>query len=139
MREPVPLLHPVQCMTLQVMIVDDNPKFLQAARRLLEQEGLAVVAVAATGAEAVARAAALHPDVALVDIDLGEESGFDVTARLARPGVAPAVILISAYAQQDFESLLGSSPAVGFIAKAQLSAAAIRDLLPDAGVRATRD
>ncbi|MEY2567676.1 MAG: hypothetical protein QOE35_2205 [Actinomycetota bacterium] len=119
-------------MTLRVMIVDDNPKLLQAARDLLEQEGLAVVAVASTGAAAVAQAGAVRPDVALVDIDLGEESGFDVASQLARPSMAPAVIVISAYAQQDFETLLSASPAVGFIAKAQLSAAAIRDLLADA-------
>jgi DNA-binding NarL/FixJ family response regulator len=56
------------------LIVDDNPGFLEAARTLLEQEGLQVVGVASTGAEAVQRAAELHPDVTLVGIDLIEAS-----------------------------------------------------------------
>ena len=76
-------------MALRSLIVDDNARFLAAARALLEREGVAVVGVASSCAEAVQLAESSSPDVALVDIDLGEESGFDVAQRLA--GGAEAV------------------------------------------------
>jgi len=57
-------------MTLRLLIVDDSPRFLQAARGLLERQGLSVVGVAAHGAAALQQAEALRPDLTLVDIDL---------------------------------------------------------------------
>jgi CheY-like chemotaxis protein len=62
-------------MAFGVLIVDDNPLFLEAARDLLEREGQHVVGVAATSAEALQRAEELRPEVVLVDIMLGSESG----------------------------------------------------------------
>jgi DNA-binding response OmpR family regulator len=60
-----------------LLIVDDNQSFLEAARVLLEREGLTVAGVALTSAEALREAETLRPDIVLVDISLGEESGFD--------------------------------------------------------------
>jgi CheY-like chemotaxis protein len=112
-------------------LVDDNGDFLAAARGLLEQEGISVVGVASTSAEAIGRAAELRPELILVDVYLGEESGFDLARRLAEEGdgVRPAVILISTYAQTDFADVIASSPAVGFLSKSELSGRAIRGLL----------
>jgi DNA-binding NarL/FixJ family response regulator len=117
------------------LIVDDNSGFLQAARALLEQEGMEVVGVASTGAEAVRRAAELHPDVTLVDIDLGADSGFEVARRLFDdPSVDPGqLILISAHDEDDFVDLIEASPAVGFLVKPTLSATAIERLLRPPG------
>ena len=125
-------------MALRSLIVDDNAHFLSAARALLEREGIAVVGVASSCAEAVQLASELQPDVALVDIDLGDESGFDVARRLAAlngPELAP-VVLISAYPEADFAELIAASPAVGFLAKADVSATKIREVLASA-VRGT--
>jgi DNA-binding NarL/FixJ family response regulator len=115
---------------LRCLIVDDSPPFLKAARSLLEREGLAVVGVASTAAEALQLAEELRPDVTLVDISLGEESGFEVVRRLhLEAGLAPSqVILISTGAEQDYVELISESPAAGFLAKSTLSAAAIRDM-----------
>ena len=122
-------------MVLRCLIVDDSPRFLNAARGLLEREGVAVVGVASTAAEAVDRFAELRPDVTLVDIDLGGQSGFEVVRRLYREAdVAPSeVILISAHAEEDYADLIAASRAVGFLPKTSLSAAAIRQLLGVAG------
>jgi DNA-binding NarL/FixJ family response regulator len=114
-------------MALDVLIVDDNRVFLEAARALLEGEGLRVVGVAATSAEALRRAAELRPEVILVDITLGDENGFDLTRRLAehhRDG-APTVILISTHSETDYADLIAGSPAAGFVPKPELSADAI--------------
>jgi CheY-like chemotaxis protein len=116
---------------LRCLIIDDNSGFLQAARALLEREGLRIVGVASTGAEALRCAAELHPDVTLVDIDLGGESGFELARRLVDdPGVDPGhLILISAHAEDDLADLIETSPALGFLAKPALSAEAIERLI----------
>ena len=121
-------------MALSCVIVDDNSVFLQAARDLLEGGGSSVVGVAATGAEARRQCRALQPDLALVDIDLGGENGFDVARQLAggQDGTPPQVILISAHAGQDYADLIAASPALGFLPKPDLSVSVIRGLLAGA-------
>jgi CheY-like chemotaxis protein len=119
-------------MAIRCLIVDDNQRFAQTARELLQEDGIDVLAVAGGGEDAVRLARELRPDLALVDIDLDGESGLDVARRLRadEPGaLADAVILISTHAQEEFAELIAASPAVGFIAKAELSADAIEALL----------
>ena len=116
----------------RVLIVDDNHSFLEAARMLLEREGLTVTAVASSTAEALRSAEASPPDVILVDISLGEESGLDLARRLAEADgrrEGPTVILISTHTQADFADVIAESPAAGFLPKAELSAAAIRRIV----------
>ena len=121
-------------MTVRCVIVDDSPAVLRAASELLEGEGIAVVGVAATGDEAVALIDELEPDVTLVDIDLGPESGLDLARRLVenpdRAG-SPS-ILISTHDAADFAKLIEASPAIGFLPKSGLSATAIHRLLAGA-------
>ncbi len=118
-------------MTLRCLIVDDSPRFLDAARGLLERQGITVVGVASTSAEAIRFAEELRPDVTLLDIDLGGQSGFEIARRLQRAAtLAPArVILTSTHAEQDYADLIAASPAIGFLPKSALSGSAIRDLL----------
>jgi DNA-binding NarL/FixJ family response regulator len=118
-------------MRLQCVIVDDNKPFLEVARALLERQGLVVTGVAVNGAEARLRTSELRPDVALVDISLGAESGFDVARLVA--GYVGHVILISSSAEDDYADLLADSPVAGFISKTELSADAIRRLVSAAG------
>jgi DNA-binding NarL/FixJ family response regulator len=118
-------------MTLRCVIVDDSAAVLCAASELLEREGIAVVGVAETGEAAVRLTAQLKPDVVLVDIDLGLESGFDLARRLAHTpdGEATRTILISTHDESDFVKLIEASPAIGFLPKSDLSATAIQRLL----------
>jgi DNA-binding NarL/FixJ family response regulator len=115
---------------LRCLIIDDSPHFLDAARRLLQQEGIAVVGAGVSGDEAVRLARELRPDVTLIDIDLGVEDGIAVARRLAANDGQPAgkLILISTHGEDDFADLIQGSPAIGFIAKSELSADAIRAL-----------
>jgi DNA-binding NarL/FixJ family response regulator len=120
---------------LGVLIVDDNCLFLKAARDRLEQGGLRVVGVAATSADALRQAEELRPEVVLVDVMLGGESGFELARRLAahyRDG-GPAVILISTYSAADFAGPIGESPAAGFLPKQELSADAVRRIVGGRG------
>jgi DNA-binding NarL/FixJ family response regulator len=120
-----------ELVAVRCLIVDDNPGFLDAARGLLEQEGMVIVGVASTAAEAIRGAAESHPDVTLLDIDLGSESGFDLAQQFADdPGVDPGLlIMISAQAEDDVADLVETSPAIGFVGKPALSAAAIDRLV----------
>ena len=122
---PDPLWVPLRC-----LIVDDNSLFLESAADLLRREGLEVVGVASNGAEAIRLVTELRPDVTLVDIDLGDEDGFELTQRLNDISAASSkVILVSTHAEEDVAHLIAASPAVGFVSKTRLSAQAIRDAL----------
>jgi DNA-binding NarL/FixJ family response regulator len=113
------------------LIIDDNPGYLSEARKLLQRQGMSVVGVASNRGGALAIAASDHPDVALVDVDLGPESGLDVARALATSDEPVPVILISAYAEKDLRELLDGSPAIGFLPKSVVSRAAIDRLLGD--------
>ena len=115
--------------TLRCIIVDDSPAFLDAAANFLGRDGITVVGVASTSAEALSCVAELRPDVTIVDVDLGGESGFELAEQLVGGTVASPVILISAQSEQDFADMIAASPALGFVAKVALSPDAIRDLL----------
>ena len=114
-----------------VLVVDDNRSVAEAARLLLERQGERVVGLACTSAEAVALVAELRPDVVLVDLALGDESGFDVARLLAAEcgSAAPAIILMSARSPADVTELMATSPTAGFLPKADLSADAIRRIV----------
>jgi DNA-binding NarL/FixJ family response regulator len=113
------------------LIVDDSPVYLTEARKLLQRQGMSVVGVASNSRDAIALATSDRPDVALVDVDLGAESGLDVARALAKSDEPVPVILISAYSEKDLRELLDESPALGFLPKSVLSRAAIDDLLGD--------
>jgi DNA-binding NarL/FixJ family response regulator len=113
---------------LRCLIVDDNASFLEAATTLLEREGMTVVGIASTTADALRQTQLLRPDVVLVDISLGPESGLDLARRLAESEVAATVILTSTHSAADFADLIAATPAAGFVPKSELSAGVIRRL-----------
>jgi CheY-like chemotaxis protein len=122
-------------MALRCLLVDDDAHFLESARTLLQREGMQID-TASSSAEAAQRIGELRPDLVLLDIRLGDESGFVVARELhaAWPtegpsGGAPKIILISTYSETDFGRLVEASPVLGFIAKSSLSARAIRELI----------
>jgi two-component system nitrate/nitrite response regulator NarL len=122
-------------MSVRCLVVDDSQAFLQAARRILERGGMTVVGATTSSAEALVRVNETNPDVVLVDIMLGSESGFDLALKLttATQTRQAAVILISTHGEDDFRDLIAASPAIGFLPKWRLSARAIEDLLGQSG------
>lgn len=118
-------------MTIHCLIVDDNRYFLEAARRLLEAEGITVVGVATNGVEAFRRVAELQPDVTLVDVNLGNENGFEVARSLAAATkrTPSRVILISTYGEEDLVDSAPTGRVLPFLSKTDLSGSAIRAVL----------
>jgi DNA-binding NarL/FixJ family response regulator len=119
-------------MPLRYVIVDDDARFREEMRGLLAEQGLDVVGGAGSAAEAFRQIAELRPDVALIDIDLGGESGLELARRLReKPGQdgVPHLILISTHDEAEYADLIEASSAIGFLAKIDLSATTIRQIL----------
>jgi len=114
---------------MRCLIVDDDASFLDTASLLLEHQGVAVVGVATTSAEALKWVEELRPEVILVDVNLGAESGFELAEQLHRDARSAPVILISTHAEQDLADMIAINPAVGFLSKLALSSGAISELL----------
>jgi DNA-binding NarL/FixJ family response regulator len=112
-----------------VLIVDDHAGFRERARALLESEGFEVVAEAADGTGALARAAEAGPDVVLLDVQLPDLDGFEVTRRLRAGADSPAVVLVSSRDASDYGDQIASCGARGFVPKGELSGDAVRALL----------
>jgi DNA-binding NarL/FixJ family response regulator len=119
---------------MRCLIVDDNWSFRKEMRALLEEQGIDVVGDAGSAPEALAQIAELQPDLAIIDIDLGEESGLALTRRVRRDAgddAAPKVILISTHDESEYADLIEASSAVGFLAKTELSAATVRRMFAE--------
>ena len=110
-------------MSLRTLIIDDSATFLAAARNVLDGPKFAVVGEATTAPEAVRMLDELVPEIILLDIDLGEESGFAVAERLSEriASVGARLILISSHPEEMFADLIAESPALGFLSKEDLS------------------
>ena len=112
-----------------LLIVDDHAGFRASARALLEAEGLDVVGEAGDGSWALVEAVRLRPDLVLLDVMLPALDGFEVCDRLAALVTGPAVVLTSSRDASSYADRLATSPARGFVAKHDLSAAALLSLL----------
>jgi DNA-binding NarL/FixJ family response regulator len=118
-----------QSVRRSILIVDDHAEFRSRARELLEAEGFDVVGEAADGGSGLEAARELQADVVLLDVFLPDLDGFEVASRLTSDRDGPAVVLVSSRDATDFGPLVAKSGARGFIAKAELSGAALLALL----------
>ncbi len=112
-----------------VLIVDDHDEFRASARALLETEGFSVVGEAAEGIEAMAAVAALAPTVVLLDVQLPGRDGLAVAEQIAAEPNPPAVVLISSRDATAYGRRLADARARGFLAKRELSGAALAAFL----------
>ena len=106
---------------LRVLIVDDQPVFRRAARRLLRTRGYAVVAEADCAAAALEAVEQLEPDAILLDIRLGDESGYEVARAVTRFDPAVAVLLVSVTDHGDGDEQAKACGARGFLPKKRLA------------------
>ena len=121
-------------MHVSCLIVDDDDGFLEVARDLLEREQIDVVGVASNSAGAMRLTTSARPDVVLIDINLGDESGFDLVDSIAGLGhqESPTLILISTYTLDDYIDLPVPG-AAAFVRKSDLSGTAIRRIVASQG------
>jgi DNA-binding NarL/FixJ family response regulator len=120
-------------MARTALIVDDHRLFRASARMLLESEGFKVVGEAADGAEAMAEAHRVRPDVVLLDVQLPDTTGFDVVRRLLDADLGCQVVLVSSRHASEYGELVHLSGVLGFIAKDELSGPVLQRVLEKAG------
>lgn len=116
---------------MRTLIVDDNPSFLAAAKTVLDGAEFSVVDVVQNGGDALRKVEDLDPELVLLDIDLGEESGFALAEHIAGRTDArrPKLVLISSHPEHLFTDLIAESPVLGFLAKSDLSPVRLAALL----------
>lgn len=102
---------------IRVMVVDDHPMWRDAVERDLAEAGFEVVGVAATGAEALARFPACRPQVVVLDLQIPEPNGVEVTAEVLRQDPSARVLILSASGEQA--DVLGAvkAGATGYLVK----------------------
>jgi DNA-binding NarL/FixJ family response regulator len=113
----------------RVLVIDDHPAFRHAARRLLEAAGMVVVAEVAGAADVVETATTLRPDLVLLDVRLPDGDGFAIARKLADAGLGPNTVLTSSRSEPGYGAFARDVGAAGFVAKADLTAAILRDLV----------
>ena len=112
-----------------MLIVDDHPSFRHSARLLLEADGWSVVGEAADGRAALTAAGELAPDLVLLDVQLPDLDGFEVSRRLRAGLTGPRVVMTSSRDACDYGTLAADSGAAGFVPKSELSGPALEALL----------
>lgn len=103
----------------QVLIVDDQAPFRQAAALVVElAEGVAVAGEAVSAEEALEMIAAAQPDLVLMDINLPGMDGLEATRRITANYPDVDVLVVSTYERAEYESRALEAGALGFVSKA---------------------
>jgi NarL family two-component system response regulator LiaR len=103
---------------IKILIADDHAFVREGTRRILEQEpDLEVVAEAGNGEEAITLASELKPDVAIIDVAMPKLDGIEATRRIKALCPAVAVLVLSAYDDDQFVFGLLEAGAAGYLLK----------------------
>ena len=120
-------------MTVRVLIVDDQEPFREAARMVVEvSDGFEVVGEAESGEEGVERARELHPDLVLMDVNLGGIDGTEATRRILSEGTASVVFLVSTYEPAEYAPKAAECGAAAYIPKSTFGPTELEDAWADA-------
>ena len=115
-----------------ILVVDDDASVRGLLVRILRSGGHAVVGEAGSVADALDRAQALRPDVALVDIGLPDGDGFSLTRQLRALPWAMHIVIFSSDADRTNADAAARAGAVGFLPKDELSSLALERLIGQA-------
>ena len=119
-----------QLKRFRTFIVDDSPLFLSwLETTLAETEDFEVVGQAATGADAIAQAIEIEPNVLITDFFLPDMDGLEVAIALRSRLPDLHVIITSAHSTEVYAALEASTQTAPYLPKVELTASALRDLL----------
>ena len=103
----------------KVLCVDDSPEMLAALVEMLQADFI-VVGALSSGAAALAEVAALQPDIIVLDIELGDMSGFLVAERLRDSGCRAKIVFVSLHEGINFVNAARDMGAAGFVGKSRI-------------------
>lgn len=119
---------------VSVMVVDDQQPFRDAARAVVDRlDGFEIIAEAESGEEAVEIASAMHPDLVLMDINMGAMDGITATSIITASSPDTMVVLLSTYELTDLPPTARTSGAAAYVNKDDFGGRALRRLWADAG------
>jgi DNA-binding NarL/FixJ family response regulator len=117
---------------VRVLVVDDQEPFRRAMEAVVEEtEGFVVVGSAATGEESLTAAAALRPQLVLMDVNLPGIDGIEASRRLTSQPDGPVVVLLSTYDADEFD--VAGSGAAAYVGKAEFGPDRLTAAWVDAG------
>jgi len=120
---------------VNILLADDHEVMRAGVRRLLEtREGWTVCAEARDGREAVARAAELAPEVAILDVTMPELNGVEATKRICDASSGTGVIVYTMHAEEQVVRDAFQAGAVGFVLKTDVGAV-LMEAVEAAGVK----
>jgi DNA-binding NarL/FixJ family response regulator len=107
---------------ISVFLVDDSGAFRRSVGRYVSQQhSCDLVGTASSGAEALARVAALQPDLVLVDIAMPGRNGIELARRLKSQGVPPRVVMVTVHDDPAYRAAAREAGADGFICKSDFT------------------
>jgi DNA-binding NarL/FixJ family response regulator len=122
-----------------VLIVDDQAPFRGAARAVVgATKEFSVVGEAESGEEAVELVESLHPDLVLMDINMGGIDGIEATRQICAANPSTMVVLVSTYAASDLAADARTCGAVAYVHKEELAPRVLRELWSSGGDAAWR-
>ena len=107
---------------ITVLVADDHPMWRDAVARDLTEGGFSVVATAGTGAEAVRRAAATRPRVAVLDLQMPEVDGVEATRQIVAADPTVRVLVLSASGEHADVLEAVKAGATGYLVKSASAA-----------------
>jgi DNA-binding NarL/FixJ family response regulator len=129
---PLPRHVPAASGVIRVLLVDDQVLIRQGVRAVLYQErnpDVEIVGEAGSGEEALAKVAALHPDVVLMDIMMPGGDGITATRKIKQQHPGVQVLILTAHGDQDLFQKAAEAGASGYV---------LKDITPPNLVRAIR-
>jgi len=128
--KPAPVIKVPSNISIRILLVDDNPHFLGAARDLLGLHKTIEVAATATGGrEALTKASLLKPDLILLDLNLGTESGFALIPLFKETTPKSKIIVLTIMGEDAYRAAAMQAGADAFVRKVEMGITMIPTIL----------
>ena len=120
----------VEIESISVLLVDDQPVFLNVAKSVLERDGACeVIGEATDGMHALEMMGKLNPDIVVMDFQMGDMSGVEATRRILSRHPQANVVLTSMGSDSEYPTLAREIGAKGFVPKRNLSVSMLQSLV----------
>jgi DNA-binding NarL/FixJ family response regulator len=105
--------------SIRLLLADDNPEILETLVDLL-QPAFAIAGAVSNGASVLQQAAILNPDLIILDISLGDMTGFEVARQLKKLGCRSKIVFLTVHENVDFVRAAFDLEASGYVFKSRI-------------------